>query len=532
MTSKHYRSAIAHLLERIERLNAIGVALSAERDPVRLLEQILLGAKALTNADAGSIYSVTDDRQVRFEIVRTASLGLQFGGSSATPVPFAPIPLYGADGQPNSHSVVAHCVLSGAPVNIPDAYHADGFDFSGTRAFDANTGYHSTSLLTVPMRNHDGVIVGVLQLLNAQNADGEVVPFSTPDQRLVESLASQAATALTKRELIEGMRELFEAFIRLIATAIDEKSPYTADHCRRVPELTLLLADAAAHATSGPLAGFSMSAADRYELSIAAWLHDCGKITTPEAVMDKATKLSRIGDRIELVALRFELAKRETRIAVLEARMTIGEAQSCDAQIDDDLIFLRRANTGSERMADADIARVNTIATRRLADGSPLLTDDEVRNLTIVKGTLLPEERAVINHHIVATIKMLESLPYPRHLRRVPEFAGGHHERMDGRGYPKGLKRAQMSVQARIMGIADIFEALTAGDRPYKRAMTLREALDILGKMSLDGHIDPDLFQVFVGAGVWREYAQRCLKPEQIDAVDLAAIPGFFGATS
>ncbi len=525
-------------LRRIERLNAIGIALSAERDPVRLLEQILIGAKEITNADGGSIYSVGDDHLLRFEIMRTDSLGIMLGGTSGRPVPFKPIPLILPDGQPNTGSVVASAVLSGETVSIPDAYHAIGYDFSGTRAFDRDTGYRSTSFLTVPMRNHDGEITGVLQLLNAKDAQGHIVPFATADQRLVESLASQAATALSKHELIEGMRALFESFIRLIATAIDEKSPYTGGHCRRVPELTMMLAEAAARVQHGPLRGFSMSAADRYELRIAGWIHDCGKITTPEWVMDKATKLQCIHDRIELVDARFEVLKRDAEIAMLRTRLAGGDPAAGEAAyrqrleaIADDRAFLRRVNTGGESMRVEDQERVRTIGalTWTGPDGTvqPFLSADEIKNLTISKGTLTTEERAVINHHMVATIRMLEALPYPKHLRRVPEFAGGHHERMDGKGYPRGLTRDQMSVQARVMGIADVFEALTAGDRPYKKAMTLSQALHILGRMKVDHHIDPDLFDVFIGEQVYLAYAREFLKPEQIDEVDVTKLPGF-----
>jgi HD-GYP domain-containing protein (c-di-GMP phosphodiesterase class II) len=531
-------------LRRIERLNAIGIALSAERDPMRLLEQILIGAKEITNADGGSVYSVGEDHLLRFEIMRTDSLGIVLGGTSGRPVPFKPIPLILPDGQPNTGSVVASAVLSGETVSIPDAYHAVGFDFSGTRAFDRDTGYRSTSFLTVPMRNHDGEITGVLQLLNAKDAHGHTVPFSTADQRLVESLASQAATALSKHELIEGMRALFESFIRLIATAIDEKSPYTGGHCRRVPELTMMLAEAAARVQHGPLRGFTMSAADRYELRIAGWIHDCGKITTPEWVMDKATKLQCIHDRIELVDARFEVLKRDAEIALLRARLAGAGAQEAEAAcarrlaaIADDRAFLRRVNTGGESMRVEDQERVRAIGAQTWTgpDGAvqPVLSADEIKNLTISKGTLTAEERAVINHHMVATIRMLEALPYPKHLRRVPEFAGGHHERMDGKGYPKGLTRDQMSVQARVMGIADVFEALTAGDRPYKKAMTLSQALHILGRMKVDHHIDPDLFDVFIGEKVYLAYAREFLKPEQIDEVDVTKLPGFnpaFGA--
>ncbi len=527
------------LIDRLQQLNAIGIALSAERDPEQLVEQILLGAKELTNANAGTIYQMADDGQsLRFRIIRNDRLKLAMGGSSGLPITFPSVPLTSSDGTPNHTSVVAHAVLNRSTVNIADAYRAEGFDFTGTRAFDQRTGYRSVSFLTVPMENHEGEIIGVLQLINARDDAGQVVPFSAADQKLAESLASQAATALTKHELIDGMRELFEAFIKLIATAIDEKSPYTGGHCRRVPELTLLLADAADAMQQGPMAGFRMSEADRYELKIAAWLHDCGKVTTPEWVIDKATKLSAIFDRIGLIETRFAAAKAQAETALCRGLLAGGDAKALQAAYDDaisdldaSLAFIKRMNTGAEYLHPEHQQRIRDLAHRTWIgpDGrqQPLLSADEILHLTIAKGTLTDDERKIINHHIVATIRMLESLPYPKHLRRVPEFAGGHHERMDGRGYPKGLTRDQMSVQARIMGIADIFEALTARDRPYKKAYTLSQALTILGKMKLDGHIDPDLFDVFIASGAWRTYAERFLDPEQLDEVELSQLPGY-----
>lgn len=524
--------------QRIERLNSIGIALSAEKNPVKLLEQILHGAKAITNADGGTIYSIGEGGQLYFETLSSDSLKMCLGGTTGKPIPFKPVPLYLPDGAPNRSSIVACAVLDGTTVNIPDAYHAPGFDFSGTRAFDLQTGYRSTSFLTVPLRNHEAEIIGVLQLLNARNESGNIVPFSETDQRLTESLASQAATALTKHALIDGMNNLLESFIRLIASSIDEKSPYIGGHCKRVPELTMMLADAAARCDRGPLKDFAMTEADRHELRLAGWLHDCGKITTPEWVMDKATKLSGVFDRIGLVETRFSVLKRDAEITLLKAVMS-GEdrnlveqeyARSC-ASLDDEIAFLRRANTGGEFMRPEDQQRVHEIAARTwiAPDGSsqPILSPDEVKHLTISKGTLSPEEREIINHHIVVTIRMLEALPFPKHLRRIPEFAGGHHERMDGKGYPKGLTRDQMSVQARVLGIADVFEALTASDRPYKKAMPLSQALAILGRMKLDGHIDPDLFDVFIGEGVWLDYAKHFLPPEQIDPVEVSALPGY-----
>jgi HD-GYP domain-containing protein (c-di-GMP phosphodiesterase class II) len=524
--------------KRIERLNSIGIALSSEANPVKLLEQILLGAKDITQADGGTIYSLGEDGQLRFETLRTDSMNLWIGGTSGKPIPFASIPLHFPDGSPNRTSIVACAALDGVTVNIPDAYNAPGFDFSSMRAFDLKTGYRSVSFLTIPLRNHEAEIIGVLQLLNARDEAGNIVAFSETDQRLAESLASQAATALTKHQLIDGMKNLLESFIRLIATSIDEKSPYTGGHCKRVPELTMMLADAAARCDRGPLKDFAMSEADRHELRLAGWLHDCGKITTPEWVMDKGTKLSGVFDRIGLIETRFALLKRDAEIALLRSVMSgvdrnVAEqeyARSC-ACLDEEIAFLRRANTGGEFMRPEDQQRVHDIAARSwiAPDGSaqPLLSPDEVKHLTISKGTLSPEEREIINHHIVVTIRMLEELPFPKHLRRIPEFAGGHHERMDGKGYPKGLTRDQMSVQARVIGIADVFEALTASDRPYKKAMPLSQALAVLGRMKLEGNIDPDLFDVFIGEGVWLDYAKRFLPPEQIDVVEVAALPGY-----
>jgi len=520
--------------QRLEQLNAIGASLSAERDINRLLESILVAAKTITRADGGTLYRLAEDRTLRFEIVRTTSLQYYLGGTTGTPVPFYPIHLTSKDGQPNHSMVAAYAAHTGKTVNIADAYTADGLDFTGTRNFDKKTGYRSKSFLTVPMANHEHEIIGVLQLINAQDPKtGEIVPFSPADQRLAESLASQAAIALTNRMLINQLEQLFESFIALINTAIDEKSPYTGGHCQRVPALTMMLAEAVNETMDGPLSDFQMSDKDRYELKIAGLLHDCGKVTTPVHVVDKATKLEGIYDRIHLIDTRFEILKRDAEIAMLKDGTHEGRARHRERlrQIEEDRMFLRAANIGGERMRDEDAERIRRIAEYRWTDVSgheaKFLSDDELKNLTIRSGTLTAEERQIINHHIVATIKMLEALPWPRHLKNVPEYAGGHHERMDGKGYPRGLTREQMSVQARVMGIADIFEALTAKDRPYKKGKTLSESLEILGRMRLNGHIDPDLFDVFVRRRIYLRYAEMFLDKEQIDAVDEAKVPGY-----
>ncbi len=541
-------------LRRLEQLNEIGAALSLEKNLNALLEKILIAAKTITRADGGTLYLIENEgvsQQLRFEIVRTASLDIAMGGTTGNAIPFYPIRLY-IDNDPNTSMVAAFAALTGQTVNIADAYTEVGFDFSGTRQFDQKTGYRSKSFLTVPMRNHEGEIIGVLQLINCQDpVSAGIVAFSHSDQRLAESLASQAAIALTNRALIVQLETLFESFIRMINEAIDEKSPYTGGHCQRVPMLTMLLAEAVNDTSDGPLAEFAMTDKDRYELRIAGLLHDCGKITTPVHVVDKATKLETIYDRIHLIDTRFEVLKRDAEIDALNRKLDLARTSGVDEitrrertyqideelrdtlrQIDEDGTFLRRCNIGSESMSKDDQERVQQIGLMYkwrdpLGNTANFLTDDELKNLMIQRGTLTQEEREIINHHIVSTINMLEALPWPKHLRNVPEYAGGHHERMDGKGYPRGLRREQMSVQARVMGIADIFEALTAKDRPYKKGKTLSESLHILGKFKLNGHIDPDLFDVFVRRKVYVKYAEQFLDAEQIDAVDEAKIPGY-----
>lgn len=537
--STHSKLAtVQSLLARLEQLNTVGAALSRERNISRLLEQILLAAKAITRADGGTLYRTTaDGKELQFEILRTDSLNIWMGGTSDQSVGFPNIALHKPNGEPNDALVAAYAAIHGVTVNIADAYdETDRFDFSGTRGFDKRTGYRSQSFLTVPMCDHEGAIIGVLQLINAINPQTrQVQPFTEADQSLVESLASQAAIALSNRILLTQLENLFESFVGLINLAIDEKSPYTGGHCQRVPELTMMLAEAAHATSSGPLAEFSLTDADRYELKIAGLLHDCGKITTPVHVVDKATKLHTLFDRIALIDTRFEVLKRDAEIATLREQLALRtvtdsaaevalmkRSASVQDQLNEEREFLRAANVGGEAMSDADVTRVRQIGLQhqwRNVDGvqADFLSSEELENLCIRKGTLTAAEREIINHHIVATIKMLEKLPWPRHLKNVPEYAGGHHERMDGKGYPKGLTREQMSVQARVMGIADIFEALTASDRPYKLGMKMSQALSILENFKRNGHIDPDLYDVFIQRKVYQQYGERFLSVAQLD---------------
>ncbi|MBW7850549.1 MAG: GAF domain-containing protein [Rhodospirillales bacterium] len=517
---------------RYRKLIELGIALSSERDHDRLMEMILLGAKEFTNADGGTLYLRTEDNRLAFEIMRNDSLGIAMGGTTGKEIPFPPLALHDETGQPNRRNVATCAAIDAATINIEDAYDVDKFDFSGTKKFDAGTGYRSKSFLTVPLKNHKGEVIGVLQLINARDPGGAVIGFGHDVTPLIEALASQAAVALDNQNLLEAQKNLLDSFIQVIAGAIDAKSPYTGGHCQRVPVLTEMLARAAAAANEGPFADFNLTDDGWYELHLAAWLHDCGKVTTPEYVVDKSTKLETIYDRIHTVTTRFAALKREAEVACLRGIMAGGDAEELraayereSADLDADRRFLEEINVGGEFMAPDKLERLAAIAKRRWhdADGTerPLLDENEVANLSIARGTLTDDERKVINDHIVLTIRMLEQLPFPKHLRHVVEYAGGHHEKMDGTGYPHGLKREEMSVPARVMAIADIFEALTAADRPYKKPKTLSEALRIMSFMRKDQHIDPDLFDLFLTSGVYRSYAERFLSSDQIDDVDV-----------
>ena len=403
----------------------------------------------------------------------------------------------------------------------------------------------------------------------------------------VQRLSGLAGVTLETKQLIKKQKELFDAFIKLIAGAIDAKSPYTGGHCQRVPVIAKMLAQAACDTKDGPLADFDLTEEQWEELHVAAWLHDCGKVTTPEYVVDKATKLETIYDRIHEVRMRFEVLKRDAEIACWQAITEGGARQeSLDAlqqrlaQLDDDYRFIAHCNEGGEFLADEAIERLRQIAgltwQRTLDDrigisweegkrkahtsaadlpaeeallsdreehligrgeadhiepGNPwgfkveepenLYNRGELYNLEVKRGTLSQEERYKINDHIVQTIKMLEELPYPRHLKDVPEIAGGHHESMTGTGYPRRLKGEQMSLTARMMVIADVFEALTASDRPYKKAKKLSDAIRIMSSMQKGGHFDPELYRLFLTSGIYRQYGEQYLDPDQVDEVQI-----------
>ncbi len=521
---------IKFLEDRLHRLSEIGMALSTEKDTDKLFEMILEEAKNITRADGRTLYSMNEKGALSFEIVRTDSLKTIMGGTSGVEIPYYPVHLWLDKETPNQKNVSAYVALTGKTVNIKDAYQEEGYDFEGTKNFDKKNGYRSKSFLAVPLKNHENQIIGVMQLINAQDENGNVISFNMEMQEQIESLASQGAVALTNKKLVEELKTLFESFIKLIATAIDKKSEYTGGHCARVPIITMMLADAVANKKEGAYKNFTMSDEERYELYLAAWLHDCGKVATPPHIVDKGTKLETIFDRVELIKTRMELLKRDAEIAFLKRKLNGGPNDNYDDEyketiekIDSNMKFIQECNIGGEFMKPELQERIKTIGTEKInynGQEQNLLTDNEIQNLNIPKGTLLPEEREIINDHIVITIEMLEQLPYPKNLSNVPEFAGGHHEKMDGTGYPKGLKDSQMSTQAKIMAIADIYEALTAADRPYKEGKKLSQAMRIMGYMKNDYHIDEELFEIFVTSGTYKKYAEEYVNSSQIDTVD------------
>ena len=529
---------------------------------------ILIEAKSLTRADGGTLYLMSNNRkQLFFHIIRNDTLKIAMGGTTGTPIPFPPLELYDLDtGSPNHQNVATYVALTGKGIVIQDAYTEQGFDFSGTRRFDAGTGYRSKTFLTVPLKNIRGDVIGVLQLINARDASGTITPFSENIQPLVDALASQAAVAIDNQCLLQEQKNLLDSFVTVIARAIDAKSPYTGGHCERVPVLAEMLARAACDAVEGPFASFNLDRDEWYELHIAGWLHDCGKVTTPEYVVDKATKLETITDRIHEIRTRFEILRRDAEIAMLRARLednVPGQdaerifTERC-AELERQFETIAHANIGAETMDPTLADTLRTIGQqtftryfdrtlglsweerdrlgsqeRTPAPVSETLLQDredhyvniynrgELYSLTVPYGTLNPEERQIINDHIVVTQDMLEKLPFPRHMQNVPAIAGNHHEKIDGSGYPRGLRGEHMSVTEKIMAIADVFEALTAADRPYKTPKKIGECLRILQSMVHNRHLDSDLFVLLLQSGVYREYGKRFLHPDQLEDIDI-----------
>jgi len=524
-------------IKRINQLVQIGIALSSENDTSKILEMIVDEARSLCNADAGTLYIIDKERKrLRFKIVQTESMNIRIGGASGSEMTFPAIPLYKEDGQPNHSNVSTYVALTGETITIPDVYEADGFDFTGPRNFDQATGYRSKSMFVIALKNHENDIIGVLQLLNAlDGATDKIVPFSDKLVVLVTSLASQAAVTLTNNELIHNLNELFYSFIKSIAVFVDKKSIYTGEHIRRVVDLTLLIASHINVAEEGPFKDVHFSDAQMDELNMAAWMHDIGKVTTPEYVLDKSSRLETISDRIELIETRYQLIAQLMQNNFLHHQNELlrnGQDTSIEIEhlkvgfkreiaiLHDELTFIKACNRNRARMKSDDIRRLEKIARKTYFvnnEPNPYLTPDELKNLSIPAGNLTREERHVIENHVTMTRNILEQLPFPKNLSHVAEYASSHHERLDGSGYPKGLAGAELPLQSRILAISDIFEALTAKNRPYRDPMKLSKALQVLDVLKEKGQIDGDLVDMFTNNKIFKEYAKKELKPEQID---------------
>lgn len=521
-----------NLDEQLQRLHRIGIALSLERNLDQLLEMIVEEARRFTGADGGTLYLVEDDA-LAFEIIQTESLDLRMGGATGAPISWSAVPLT-VDGNPNYAHVSACAALKGEVANIPDVYAADGYDFRGTRTFDTRTGYRSRSMLVVPMRDHEGTIIGVLQLLNAKNPDtGAVIPFDEGYEPLVESLASQAAVAIDNVRLIRGMEQLFEAFVRVMASAIDERSPATAGHIERVTDLTMALAEAVNASDAPAFADIELSADELNELRIAALVHDVGKVTTPLHIIEKRTKLEGIHDRIDVIEQRFALIKETVRNEFLQQRLHVMERMAgvdaaaarngaewaaelselnaaeatVLAELDADREFVVACNTPVEFMSDDHVRRLEHVAAKTFVhEGveTPYLMAEELALLSIQRGNISGDELQTMRDHAVVTIRLLAQIPFIRKLQNVPRYAGGHHEKLNGAGYPLRLTADELPLQTRMLAIADVYEALTAEDRSYKRGRSQAEALRILEFMVKDGELDGDLVKLFVEAGVYK----------------------------
>ena len=577
---RHLNNAAA-LKTSQERLNAlveIGILLSSERDKDKLISHILMSGKRLSNCDAATLYLATEHNTLRFAL-----------RSRDDALPRQELPLHDPQsGVPCESHVCTYVALNKVAVNIADVYRETRFDLSGTRYFDAATGYRTVSMVTIPMLRRNGDVVGVLQFMNAIDLDGgNIIPFSNDVVEVLDAMASQAAISLDVNELIAEQTALLDAIGRIIALAIDARSPYTGGHCRRIPELSVMLAEAACAQTEGPLADFGFKDEDEWrEFRTGAWLHDCGKIAVPDHIIDKSVKLEMIYNRIHEVRTRFEVLWRDVEIrrfesllAGADAAVAKREAEAAQRALQEEFALVAECNIGCDFMGSEKAIRLREIGARtwlrhfddrigisedergRLADTPPaplpatehLLADHprmviardqahmpnpkygfrmsvpenianggELYNLGVMRGTLTEEERFRINEHMIHTVMTLESLPFPKNMRRVPEFGSTHHETLTGTGYPRRLKAEQISMPARIVAIADIFEALTAADRPYKKGKPLSESIRILAGMRDERQIDADLFDLFLTSGVYLKYAEAFVDPEQIDEVDIS----------
>ncbi len=513
------KSYADQLMAQIRRLSDIGRALSGERNLDALLEMIVDEARKFTHADAGTLY-ILENNSLRFKIVQNDSLKIRKGGKKGEAIAFPPVEL-------KESNVSAFVALNGIPVNIPDVYDTNLFDFTGPKKFDEATGYRSKSMLVVPMRNHENDVIGVLQLLNALNPKtGEVVPFSPDYENLSESLASQAAVAITNVTLINDMEKLFESFVQVMATAIDEKSPVTGGHIRRVANLTMVMAETINEQKNGKFSEKHFTPEQLHELRVAAWMHDIGKVTTPVEIVEKAKKLQTIFDRIQYVDMRMQYLIQNCRMEALDWKLQLTQKGAApeelekvenqfrerEAELKDIREFIHQCNMPGEFLEDAKLERLKAISEMTYTDidgeNHPYLDEDELINLSIRKGSITEKERKVMQHHAQVTLQMLDKIPFTKKLKNIPKFAGAHHEYINGKGYPLGLKGDEIPFEGKLMAVTDIAEALTASDRPYKKAMPLENVFRILRVMAQNEELDKDLVELFINEKVYERYKE------------------------
>ncbi len=482
--------------------------LYTENDLSKVLEKIITYSRNITNSDAATLYiKDDDDKMLKFKIVQNETLNMYLKDN----IPWKNLDLY-INGKPNTQMVAALSAITGEIISIEDAYNKKDFNFEGTKQFDKQNNYRSKSMLVIPLRNHENEIIGVLQLINKKDRE-KIIPYTKEDEELTFTLASIAAVSLTKNKLIEDFEKLLSSLIKTIGMAIDEKSKYTSGHVQRVAELSLMIADTIQKEN---IKQYTKNELQMIE--IAGWLHDIGKIATPEYVMDKSTKLEKIIDRIEIIKYKFNLLKKEYYIQYLENKISKKEYETKISKADEDFKFLKKLNKGSEFVGEKDLQRLNDIAQIPL-DGKPLLNNDELKNLSVQKGTLTNEEIKIMQNHAALGLRMLTNLHFPKKFKKLPEIAANHHEKLNGKGYPRGLDAKDLSTEERILAIADIFEALSAADRPYKEPKKLSEIFKILYFMCKDGEIDKNIIKIFIKSGVYLDYAKKELQPQQIDEI-------------
>ena len=478
--------------QHMQTLLDICAALSAERDREALLSYILDAAMDLTACDGGTLYLLGEDG-LRFCRMVTRSFRLRQGGHDA-PITLPPVPL-----KP-SH-VCARAVLENRLINVPDVHNDREFDFSGARRYDAMTGYHTRSMLVAPLSNDRGELIGVLQLINALDGDGQPTDFTTDMEPLVTALASQAAISLTNMQYAEQITGLLDSLVGALSTAIDQRTPYNANHTRSMVKYAARFLDWLERTGNE----WSFDTDRRRSFLLSVWLHDVGKLVVPLEVMDKPT---RLGSGLERLENRFAAMALLDRIALLEGRLDEAGFSAAAAEREETLDFIRKANTAGF-LPDESIARVEELARRTYTDenGSvrPWLTEEERTCLTIRKGTLTAREREIMESHVTATARILEQVAFPRQYAQVPEWAAAHHELLNGTGYPDHRTADTLPREVRLLTILDVFDALTARDRPYKPPLPVEKALAILHDMARTGGLDESILALFEESRAWEE---------------------------